>query len=148
MEPASGPERSDPDGCERRDVPGKPGGGVQALDAVNGDLLWEFRTPRNTQRAVFPLFRDRVPDPGDAPASGAVRNLALYADKVYTVAGTRVIALNARTGAVAWDRQINDRKLGYRHTAGPIAVKGKIVIGSTGCDWSQAGWLRHRCPPC
>src|SRR6185436_2075399 len=45
-----------------------PGGGVQALDAVNGDLLWEYRYAPQ----------------GDGAASTAVmRNLAIYADKVY-----------------------------------------------------------------
>ena len=44
------------------------------------------------------------------------------------------IALNARTGAVAWDHQVADTKLGYTYSSGPIVVKGMIVAGITGCQ--------------
>jgi alcohol dehydrogenase (cytochrome c) len=97
-----------------------PGGGVQTLDAANGDLLWEYRA-----RPV-----------GDgAPRTSPMRNLAVYDDKVYiATADARLIALNARTGAVAWDHQVADTKLGYSYSSGPIVVKGLIVAGITGCQ--------------
>jgi alcohol dehydrogenase (cytochrome c) len=110
-----------------------PGGGVHALDAVTGDLFWEFRSPTIVPRGTG------AQQPGAKPAApiantSTVRNIAIYGDKIYTVAGSRLIALNARTGAVVWDTQVHNPALGYRFTAGPIAVKGKIVAGSTGCD--------------
>jgi alcohol dehydrogenase (cytochrome c) len=97
-----------------------PGGGAQALDAANGDLLWEYKST--------PL--------GDGPPrTGPMRNLALYGDKVYIAAAdARLIALNARTGAVAWDHQVADPKLGYAYSSGPIVVKGMIVAGINGCQ--------------
>jgi alcohol dehydrogenase (cytochrome c) len=97
-----------------------PGGGVQTLDAANGDLLWEYRAK----------------PPGDgAPRTSPMRNLAVYDDKVYIATGdARLIALNARTGAVAWDHQVADTKLGYTYSSGPIVVKGLIVAGITGCQ--------------
>ena len=71
-----------------------PGGGVQALDAANGDLLWEYKA---------------TPPDGGAPRTSPMRNLAIYGDKVYVAtADARLIALNARTGAVAWDHQVAD----------------------------------------
>jgi alcohol dehydrogenase (cytochrome c) len=97
-----------------------PGGGVQTLDAATGDLLWEYRA--------------RPADDG-APRTSPMRNLAVYDDKVYiATADARLIALNARTGAVAWDHRVADSKLGYTYSSGPIVVKGMIVAGMTGCQ--------------
>ncbi|MBI4477516.1 MAG: PQQ-binding-like beta-propeller repeat protein [Acidobacteria bacterium] len=105
-----------------------PGGGVQALDAATGDLLWEYRAT-----------------PADGPPwTSPMRNLAIYGDKVYVAAAdARLIALNARTGLVAWNRQVADPKLGYAYSSGPIVAtasaeapavrKGMIVAGINGC---------------
>jgi alcohol dehydrogenase (cytochrome c) len=96
-----------------------PGGGVQTLDAANGDLIWEYRA--------------RAAD--GAPRTSPMRNLAVYGDKVYiATADARLMALNARTGVVAWDHQVADVKLGYTYSSGPIVVKGMIVAGITGCQ--------------
>jgi alcohol dehydrogenase (cytochrome c) len=97
-----------------------PGGGVQALDAANGDLLWEY-TPRAAD--------------GGGVRTSVMRSLAIYADKVYAaIADARLVALDARTGAVAWERQVADSKIGYSYSSGPIVVKGMIVAGITGCQ--------------
>src|SRR5262245_39448537 len=97
-----------------------PGGGVQTLDAATGDLLWEF-SPKAAG--------------GDPMRTSVMRTLAVYGDKVYTAtADARLIALDARTGAVAWDHQVADPKQGYSYSSGPIVVKGLIVAGMTGCQ--------------
>jgi alcohol dehydrogenase (cytochrome c) len=86
-----------------------PGGGVQTIDAATGDLLWEF-SPKASG--------------GDPMRTSVMRTLAIYADKVYTAtADARLIALDARTGAVAWDHQVADPKQGYSYSSGPIVVK-------------------------
>ncbi len=88
-----------------------PGGGAQALDAATGELLWEYK----------PSFA-----PGFARQGSPMRTLALYGDKVFiATADARLVALNARTGAVAWDHQVADAKLGYTYTSGPIVAKGR-----------------------
>jgi alcohol dehydrogenase (cytochrome c) len=95
-----------------------PGGGVQALDATNGDLLWEYR--RRYERA------DRAVEP--------MRSIAIYGDKIFVnTADAHIVALNARTGTVVWDHQVADNALGYEYTSGPIIAKGKVVAGMTGC---------------
>jgi alcohol dehydrogenase (cytochrome c) len=97
-----------------------PGGGVQTLDAATGDLLWEF-SPKGAG--------------GDPMRTSVMRTLAIYGDKVYMAAAdARLIALDARTGAVAWDHQVADPKQGYSYSSGPIVVKGMIVAGITGCQ--------------
>jgi alcohol dehydrogenase (cytochrome c) len=97
-----------------------PGGGVQTLDAATGDLLWEF-SPKAAG--------------GDPMRTSVMRTLAIYGDKVYSAtADARLIALDARTGAVRWDHQVADPKQGYSYSSGPIVVKGMIVAGITGCQ--------------
>jgi alcohol dehydrogenase (cytochrome c) len=97
-----------------------PGGGVQALDAANGDLRWEYMATASD---------------GGAVRTSPMRNLAIYGDHVYVAtADARLVALNARTGAVAWDHRVADSKIGYSYSSGPIVVKGLIVAGITGCQ--------------
>ena len=121
-----------------------PGGGVQAVDAVNGDLLWDFRPPAAPARAGGAARGGgggAVAGGGGAAAGGGggggnspLRSIAIYGDKIYTAAGARLIALNARTGAIVWNTEVNNPALGYRYTAGPLVVKGKVIAGTTGCD--------------
>ena len=95
-----------------------PGGGVQALDATNGDLLCEYK--REYER------RDRAVEPK--------RSIAIYGDKVFVnTADAHIVALNVKTGAVAWDHQVADNALGYEYTSCPIIAKGKVVAGMAGC---------------
>jgi alcohol dehydrogenase (cytochrome c) len=113
-----------------------PGGGVQALDAANGDLLWSYRPTPSPPRAGG---AGRGRGAGGAPAApvastGPLRNIALYGDKVFTAVDGRLVALNASTGAVVWDLQVSNRAIGYNYSAGPIIAKGKVVAGSTGCS--------------
>ena len=112
-----------------------PGGGVQALDAANGDLLWNYRPTPSPPRADA-AGRGRGAGAPAAPvaSTGPLRNIALYGDKVFTAVDGRLIALNARTGAVVWDLQVSNRAIGYDYSAGPIIAKGKVVAGSTGCS--------------
>jgi alcohol dehydrogenase (cytochrome c) len=96
-----------------------PGGGVQALDAATGELLWEY---------------ENAPAAGGPPRTSPMRNLAILGDKVYVAApDARLIALDARTGAVRWDHQVADPKLGYSYSSGPIVVRRMIVAGINGC---------------
>ena len=98
-----------------------PAGVVQALDAVTGDVIWDYTKTFETTTHVFPP---------------RTRSLAIYGENIYVAtADAHIVALNARTGAVVWDRTVADYKLGYRYTSGPIVVKGKIVAGMTGCEY-------------
>ena len=64
-----------------------PGNVVQAIDALTGEVLWQYRSPL----------------PEDAPQRSATRTLALYGDKVYQAThDAALVALDARTGAEVW----------------------------------------------
>ena len=94
---------------------------VQAVDAVTGDRIWEYR-------------REFV-DMTESVLSPRSRSIAIYGDKIYlNTADAHIVALDARTGDVAWDHEVADNALGYRYTSGPIVANGKIVAGMTGCE--------------
>ena len=63
------------------------------------------------------------------------RSIAIYGDKVYlNTADAHIVALDARTGEVAWNHEVADNALGYRYTSGPIVANGRVVAGMTGCE--------------
>jgi alcohol dehydrogenase (cytochrome c) len=99
----------------------QPYGLVQALDGLTGDLLWQDQ--KKVELNPDDIFLSRI------------RSLAIYGDKIIVnTSDAHIVALNARTGEVAWDHAVADYKLGYRYTSGPIIAKGKIIAGMTGCE--------------
>src|SRR5262245_19051059 len=99
----------------------QPRGRIEAFDAVTGASLWEYQ-----RKFDF--------DP-DTYYASRLKSLAIVDDKI--IVGTmdaHLGALDARTGKVVWDQRVADYKLGYRYTAGPVIVKGKIIAGITGCE--------------
>lgn len=105
-----------------------PNGGVQALNAVTGDLLWAYKKD---------IESHPPPDLPIYPWSNfdQMRNIAIYGDKIFMAThDAHLMALNARTGKVVWDVTVANYKLGYRYTSGPIIAKKIIVTGMTGCE--------------
>jgi alcohol dehydrogenase (cytochrome c) len=92
---------------------------VQALDAATGELIWENHV-----------------GPSTAIGFGAMRNIAIYGDKILlATTDARLVALDARTGKVVWDTVVADRAKGFSNTSGPIVLpRGRIVQGLQGCD--------------
>ena len=67
---------------------GNPADVIQAIDAVSGDLLWEYRHPLPPASSFRANHGQRK------------RSIALYGDYVYTVTWDNVVvALDARTGS-------------------------------------------------
>jgi alcohol dehydrogenase (cytochrome c) len=98
---------------------------VQAVDATNGDMLWEYRRrlPPDVARITGTMFR--------------YRNVALWQDKIYLATNDAyLVALDAKTGRVVWETKRGEFKDKVSQTAGPIIVKGKAIIG-TRCDPSS-----------
>src|SRR5688572_4199161 len=98
---------------------GNPSDVIQAIDASNGDLLWEYRHP--------------LPPAAQFPATHGQRkrSIALYGDRVFTVTWNNfVVALDARTGEQVWQ---TDRGGGLfvSNSTGPIVANGVVVAGST-----------------
>jgi alcohol dehydrogenase (cytochrome c) len=98
---------------------GNPGDVIQAIDAANGDLIWEYRYPLPATTSFRSTHGQRK------------RSIALYGDRVYFVTwDNHVVALEARTGQLAWQ---TDRggDLYVSNSSGPIVINGVVVAGST-----------------
>ncbi len=92
-----------------------PGDKLEALDAATGDLLWQYA---------------RILPPG-VNASNK-RMISIYGNKVYMgTSDIHVVALDVKTGRVVWDEPLTEER-GFTLTGGPLAAKGKIMIGTGG----------------
>jgi len=99
-----------------------PRGVIQALDAATGDLIWQYR-PAASKAAE-----------GSDASRGIQRNIAIFGDKIFATTGdAHIIAVDARTGKLAWDTKVANSELGYGYTSGPIVVRGKVIAGMSGC---------------
>lgn len=91
-----------------------PSSRIEAVDATTGDLIWEY------QRTM----------PEGVGGTGAMRNLALYDDKLYySSRDGYLVALNAVTGEVAWEVFMAGPEFATNYTSGPIAANDVIVTG-------------------
>jgi alcohol dehydrogenase (cytochrome c) len=71
------------------------------------------------------------------------RGVAVLGDLVYMATlDAKLVALNARTGAVVWSKQLADPVKGYSITAAPTAVDGKVLIGFAGAEYGIRGALK------
>ena len=92
---------------------------IQAIDAVTGDLRWEYR------RAL--------PDDVDEYVAGSStnRNIAIHGTHVIDTSGDGfVYALDATTGRLVWETRMLDYTVNpARHSSGPIVAGGKAIAG-------------------
>ena len=98
---------------------GNPGDVIQAINAVSGDLIWEYRHPMPPATSFQSNHGQRK------------RSIALYGDHVYFVTwDNTVVALEARTGKLAWQ---NGRGGDFfvSNSTGPIVANGVVLSGST-----------------
>ena len=101
-----------------------PSDRIQAIDAVTGDLRWEY------QRTLPVDLTDRL---GRA-LSQINRNIAIFGDTIIDTSGdTHVFALDIATGSLRWETEILDYRTHPAHqSSGPIIADGKIISGR-GC---------------
>ena len=101
---------------------------VQALNATTGDLIWEYR--RDLPQTLIDLGMNPL----------AKRNMAIYQDKlVIATSDSHLVALDAKTGEIAWDHEVADWRKGWRYTSGPFVADGMVLQGMTGCGNAEPG---------
>ncbi len=103
---------------------------VKAYDGATGKLLWAFDP--NVPRAKLV----------DVCCDAVNRGVAVYKGRVYvgTLDG-RLIALNADTGAVLWDKLTIPKGSHMAITGAPRVVKGRVIIGSAGSEYITRGYV-------
>ncbi len=98
---------------------------IQALDARDGTLLWEYRR-------VFPSGRS---NDGRQGTGSQLRTLAIWEDLLFVATrDAYIVALDARTGTVRWETRLADSELGFTNASGPVVADGIVVNGINGCE--------------
>ena len=102
---------------------------VYALDAETGAEMWQYK------HKMGPITTYCC-----GPNN---RGVAAYGDMVYMgTLDAKLVALDAKTGAINWEVQIADPELGYSETMAPTAVDGKILIGTNGGEYGIRGFVK------
>ena len=103
---------------------------IEALDATTGDQIWSYERTLPTDLREYSTLGSRT------------RHLAIYGTHVYHLsADAYLVALDARTGEVAWETAMADYREGITHSSGAMIINGQVVSGRT-CSPSS---LEARC---
>jgi len=103
---------------------------VFALDARSGKFLWKYEREL-PDKALSVVCCDVVNRGG-----------LLYGDKFYFgTIDAHVVALDAKTGKVAWDTKVAEYTDAITITGAPLVVKGNIISGMTGGEFGARGRL-------
>ncbi|MBL4926860.1 PQQ-dependent methanol/ethanol family dehydrogenase [Fuscibacter oryzae] len=102
-----------------------------AIDLKTGKELWQYDA--------------RLPE-GILPCCDVInRGAALYGDNIYFgTLDARIVALNAKTGDVVWNKKIAEYKEGYSYTAAPLIVNGLVITGNSGGEFGVVGEVQAR----
>ncbi len=100
---------------------------VLAIDAASGDGLWEY-----SRQMPFDISLIHPTN----------RGVALYGDKLYmATSDASVVALDAMTGEVVWEKAVANYRNGYYMTLAPLAAHGKIMVGVSGGERGIRGFI-------
>lgn len=106
---------------------------IYAFDTKTGKKLWKYE--------------HRLPE-GIMPCCDVVnRGAALYGDLViFGTLDAQLVALNRKTGKVAWREKIDDYSAGYSYTAAPLIADGLLLTGVSGGEFGVVGRVEARDP--
>ncbi|MFM2355665.1 MAG: hypothetical protein RLZZ528_1401 [Pseudomonadota bacterium] len=104
---------------------------LYAIDIKTGDELWQYDA--------------RLPE-GILPCCDVInRGAAIFGDNIYFgTLDARIVALNAKTGDVVWNKKIAEYKEGYSYTAAPLIVNGLVITGNSGGEFGIVGEVQAR----
>lgn len=71
------------------------------------------------------------------------RGVAIEGGKLFMgTLDAKLVALDAKTGAVLWQTEIADPEKGYSETMAPTVVDGKVLIGTNGGEYGIRGFVK------
>jgi alcohol dehydrogenase (cytochrome c) len=102
---------------------------IYALDAATGKEFWHYK---HKMGAVTTYC-----------CGPNNRGVAVMGDRLYMgTLDAKLMAFDAKTGKVLWATQIADPETGYSETMAPVAVNGKILIGTNGGEYGIRGFVK------
>jgi len=102
---------------------------VHAIDAKTGKEFWHYKH----NQGPITVYCCGPNNRGVAALDGKVFMGTLDA---------KLVALDAKTGGKIWETQIADPELGYSETMAPVAVDGKVLIGTNGGEYGIRGFVK------
>ncbi|MEE2638359.1 MAG: PQQ-dependent dehydrogenase, methanol/ethanol family [Acidobacteriota bacterium] len=101
---------------------------VIAVDAANGRPFWRYAHP--------------LPDDLIICCGRNNRGVAIQGDKVLmSTLDAHLVALDAKTGSVLWNTEVEDHTGGYSKTAAPLVVGDKVFTGVAGGEYGIRGMV-------
>jgi len=124
--------------------------GHEAPPIVNGDYMF-ITTPKNkliafqasTGKQLW-VYQHDLSETGLKTICCDVvnRGVALYQDKVYMATlDNHVVALDAVSGKVVWNKNVHAADVGYAMTLAPLVLHGKIIVGVSGGEYGARGYI-------
>jgi len=102
---------------------------VYALDAKTGAEIWHYKHKMGPVTTYC--------------CGPNNRGVQVLGDLVYLgTLDSKLVALNAKTGDVAWQSDIADPELGYSETMAPTVIKDKVLIGTNGGEYGIRGFVK------
>ncbi|MBB3175722.1 PQQ-binding-like beta-propeller repeat protein [Variovorax sp. Sphag1AA] len=102
---------------------------VYAIDAVTGKEFWHYKHKMGPVTTFC--------------CGPNNRGVAVMGDKLYMgTLDSKLVALDAKSGKLLWSSQIADPEQGYSETMAPVAVNGKILIGTNGGEYGVRGFVK------
>src|ERR1700726_1111792 len=100
-----------------------------ALDAKTGAQLWHYNHKMGLVTAYC--------------CGPNKRGVQVLGDHVYLATlESKLVALKAKTGEVAWQSDIADPELGYSETMAPTVINDKVLIGTNGGEYGVRGFVK------
>ncbi len=102
---------------------------VYALDATTGKEYWHYKHKQGPVTTYC--------------CGPNNRGVAVMGDRLYMgTLDAKLVSLDAKTGKVLWATQIADPEAGYSETMAPVAVNGKVLIGTNGGEYGIRGFVK------
>ncbi|MGH9559899.1 MAG: PQQ-binding-like beta-propeller repeat protein, partial [Terracidiphilus sp.] len=105
----------------------EPPSTVTAIDARTGLRIWSWSPKMPEHLVLIGLY-------------GNSRGVAILDKTVYVgTADAHLVALDAKTGGVEWDVHVADNRFGYSMSGPPLAIDGKVIVGTGGSEAAVRG---------
>jgi alcohol dehydrogenase (cytochrome c) len=101
---------------------------VVAVDAATGRQFWRYNHP--------------LPDDLRICCGRNNRGVAILGETLYmSTLDAKLVAIDARSGNLVWEKAVADYRSGYSKTAAPLIVKDEVVTGIAGGEFGIRGFI-------